>query len=140
MALNVFRFAYGNEKLNDILSYALSSIVDTDLSRLDMPGMNPCLDRLYVYRGLRFEDEVEFYFLPHGNGLKGVPVDYVVVSDLVFDPGAAGLYTYSEFARGLYAELMKQGERSEARREKAASLIQRYDLQKWVSDAPSASD
>ena len=105
MALNIFKFASTNEKLNALLSYALTGIVRSNLDRLDTPGMTPSLDLLYTHRGLGYEDEVEFYFLPHGNGLKDAPVDFVVVSDLIFNPGEAGLYAYSEFARGLCAEL-----------------------------------
>lgn len=133
MALNVFKFANTNEKLNALLSYALTGIVRSNLDRLDMPGMTPSLDLLYTHRGLGYEDEVEFYFLPHGNGVKDAPVDFVVISDLMFNPGEAGLYAYSEFARGLYAELMVQSEGSEVRREKAADLVRRYDLQKYAN-------
>lgn len=133
MALNNFKFANTNEKLNALLSYALTGIVRSNLDRLDMPGMTPSLDLLYTHRGLGYENEVEFYFLPHGNGVKDASVDFVVVSDLMFNPGEAGLYAYSEFARGLYAELMVQSEGNEVRREKAANLVQRYDLQKYAN-------
>ena len=133
MALKTFTFAYSSEKLNELLNYALTGIVQSNLDRLDMPGMTPSLDLLYAHRGLGYEDEVEFYFLPHGNGVKDAPVDFVVVSDLLFNPGEAGLFAYSEFARGLYAELMKQSEGNDVRRERAEKLIQRYDLQKYAN-------
>ena len=133
MALKLFKFANTNEKLDALLSYALKGIVQSNLDRLDMPEMTPSLDLLYSHRGLGYEDEVEFYFLPHGNGLKDAPVDFVVISDLMFNPGEAGLYTYSEFAQRLYSELMAQSDGSEVRRERAARLIQRYDLQKYAA-------
>lgn len=132
MALTTFKFAIGNEKLNVLLNYALSGMVRDDLDRFEMP-MALNLDLLYEHRGLGYEDEVEFYFLPHGNGVKNAPVDFVVISDLLFNPGEAGLYAYSEFAQGLYAELMKQSEGNDVRRERAAKLIQRYDLQKYAN-------
>lgn len=133
MALNILKFANSNEKLHELLSYSLTGIVRSNLDRLDSPGMTPSLDLLYTHRGLGYEDEVEFYFLPHGNGVKNAPVDFVVISDLLFNPGEAGLYAYSEFAQGLYAELMKQSEGNDVRRERAAKLIQRYDLQKYAN-------
>lgn len=133
MALIKFKFASSSEKLNELLNYALTGIVKSNLDRLNMPGMTPSLDLLYTHRGLGYEDEVELYFLPHGNGVKDAPVDFVVISDLLFNPGDAGLYAYSEFAQGLYAELMKQSEGNDARREGAVKLIERYDLQKHAS-------
>ncbi|NHZ36752.1 hypothetical protein [Massilia rubra] len=132
MALINFKFANTNENLNTLLNYALKDIVRSDFGLFDIPGMASNLDLLYSYRGLRYEDEVEFYLLPHGNGAKDAPVDFVVISDLLFNPGEAGLYAYNEFARGLYAELMRQSEGNEARREKAATLIQRYNLQEYA--------
>ena len=133
MALNIFKFANTNEKLNELLSYALTGIVRSNLDRLDMPGMTPSIDLLYTHRGLGYEDEVEFYFLPHGNGVKDAPIDFVVVSDLMFNPGEAGLYAYSEFAQGLYAELMKQSESDPARRDKANKLIQKFELERYAN-------
>ncbi|WP_426392458.1 hypothetical protein [Variovorax sp. R-27] len=134
MALNKFRFACNEEKLNELLSYALAGIVQSNLDRLDMPAMTPSLDLLYAHRGLSYEDEVEFYFLPHGNGIKNAPIDFVVISDLLFNPGEAGLYSYDEFARGLCMELMKQSEGNDARREGAMKLVQRYGLQKYTGN------
>lgn len=131
MALNIFKFANTNEKLNELLSYALTGIVQSNLDRVDMLGMTPSLDLLYTHRGLGYEDEVEFYFLPHGNGVQNAPVDFVVVSDLMFNPGEAGLYAYSEFARGLYSELMRQSESDPIRREKANKLIQKFGIGKY---------
>jgi hypothetical protein len=43
MALNSFKFANTNEKLNALLSYALDGIVRSNLDRFDMPGMTPSL-------------------------------------------------------------------------------------------------
>lgn len=132
MALNTFKFASSNEKLNDLLNYALSGMVRDDLDRFEMP-MASNLDLLHEHRGLGYEDCIEFNFLPHGNGVKDMPVNFVVVSNREPGEEEAGLYTYSEFARGLYAELMKQSEGNGVLRERAERLIQKYDLQKYAS-------
>ncbi len=136
MAIKSFRFAYSDKKLGDLLSYSLTGIVRDDLDRFDMPGITPSLDLLYKNKGLDYEGEVEFVFLPSGNGVEDLPVELVVLIDIGSNPGEeeAGLYAYSEFAQGLYSELLKQSEGDDLRRKRAMKLIQRYDLERYSND------
>lgn len=133
MALKNFKFAQTSEKLGALLNYALTGIVQSNLDRLDMPGMTSSLDLLYKHRGLGYEDEVEFYFLPHASGIEGAPIDFVVISDLLFNPGEAGLYAYGEFAQNLYLELLRQSEGDSMLRDKALRLIEKFNLQKFAN-------
>lgn len=130
MAMKTYKYAYDNEKLDWLLNFALSVVVSDDLERFDWPGRNLMLETLFTERGVGHEICIEFDFLPHG---KGLPVDFVVVSYRDCEPGdeEAALYTYDEFAQGLYAELMKQSESDPERREKANKLIQKFELEKY---------
>jgi hypothetical protein len=134
MALKVFRFAYDSKKLNELLIFALTGMVRDELDRFEMPEIKSGLDLLYTYRGLRYEDEVEFNFLPPGNSVKNFPIDFVVVCDVGFNPGEeeAGLYAYSEFARELYAELLRQSNDSNVPKERALKIIEKFDLEKYA--------
>lgn len=130
MAVKPYTYSCDNEKLGWLLSFCLSVVVSEDLRHFEMPGMRLLLDILYTERGVGQQDCVEFDFIPPS---KGRPVDYVLVS--YREPGdeAAGLYTYDEFAQGLYDELMRQSEGNTAERDKANKIIRQFELQRHAS-------
>lgn len=132
MAVKTYKYAYDNEKLDWLLNFALSIVVSDDLNFYEMPGMVLVLDILFRDRAAGHQACVEFDFLPPG---KGLPVDFVVVSYRDCEPGdeEAALYTYDEFAQGLYSELLKQSGSDPARREKASKLIQKFELEKYAN-------
>lgn len=132
MAMKTYKYAYENEKLDQLLNFSLSIVVSDDLHFFEMPGMNLVLDLLFRNRSAGHQACVEFDFLPTG---KNLPVDFVVVCYRDCEPGdeEAALYTYDEFGKGLYDELMRQSENDPTRREKASKLIQKFELGKYAS-------
>jgi len=128
MAMMNYSFSNSDEKLHSLLQFALTFVLEPDLSRGEVPGLNLQLRELEEVGSCGDEDgSVQIDAFPPGPASQA-ELFIVTFREARPDISRAGVYTPKEFYRGMQEEFSRQLSFHPERKVNAEKLIAKFKL------------